>query len=192
MSNEAKEIMTDMYKALAEKDGDKTLWENEWLAVKEHDGWYTYMHQVKSGGKAVAVLGYSEDPLLILGRFEGVPCHNDGINLCSLTGMVDPGEEFVEAAVREFDEESGSKVSASDLEDLGEVRPSKASDTVIHLYAAKIDKQDGKLTGDGDGTRGEAGAFCSFIPVTEAINSKDPLLATMVLRLLEKKKLLSY
>lgn len=191
--NSAKEIMNDMHKALAgSSEGDKTLWENEWLEVREHEDWYTYIHQVKSDGKAVAVLGYSEDPFSPLGRFEVVPCHHDGIALCSLTGMVDKGEKFVEAAVREFKEESGVDVEESELEDLGEVRPSKVSDTVVHLYAVKVSHQDGKMTGEGDGTKAEQGSFCRFISVSEAINSKDPLMSTMTVKLMEKKNMLSY
>lgn len=184
-------IISSTHRSLAKKQ-DKTLWENEWLAVKEHDGWYTYMHQKKCDGKAVAVLGYSESPLSPLGRFERVPCHNDGVSLCALTGMVDGGEDFKTAAAREFEEESGVKVDEKELEDLGEIRPSKASDTVVHLYAVKIPKRDGKLTGKGDGTKGEQGAFCSFVSVNDSINSKDPLLATMVVRLLEKLGGLEY
>ena len=183
------EIIQKYAESLNEMDNkDKTLWENEWLSIKQKDGWYTYMHQEKSDGKAIAVLGYSEDPFMVLGRYENTPCHGDGIALSSLTGMVDPGEDFLDAAVREFGEESGLDANKEDFIELGEVRPSKASDTIIKLYAVKIDYVEGKTSGEGDGTQGEEGAYCKMVSSKEAIDSKDPMLCTAILRLLVKKE----
>lgn len=163
----------------------KTLWENEWIEIREIDGFYTYMHQKKCDGKAVAVLGFSKDGK-VLGRFERVPCHGDGITLCSLTGMVDPGEEFLDAAVRELEEESGISMPPESLISLGEVRPSKASDTVISLWAVEVEYQPGEFTGEGDGTEGEKGAYCKFVTMKEAARCKDPLVPCMILRYISK------
>src|SRR5690606_3338734 len=113
------------------KTEDEVLWQDEWLAVKRKDGWYTYSHSVKSEGKGVAVLGYTEDGL-VLGRFENTPPHNDGVSLSSLTGMVEVGDTPLKTATKELKEESGFEVDESEFVDLGTVRPSKSSDSVIY------------------------------------------------------------
>jgi len=163
---------------------DETLWEDEWIAVKSVDGWYTYTHSVKSEGKGVAVLGYAEKDgqTYYLGRFENTPCHHDGIALASLTGMVEKGDHPQETAIKELKEESGVDADLGDLQDLGITRPSKSSDTTIYLFAVRLDYQDGKLYGEGDGSKGEEGAYCMFIPRGKAVNAKDPGLATMIAR----------
>ena len=55
------------------------------------------------------------------------------------------------------------------------------------IYAVKTDYVEGKTSGEGDGSVGEKDAYCKFISVKDAINSKDPMLCTAILRLLVKK-----
>ena len=168
---------------------DPVLWEDEWLAIKQVDGWYTYSHSIKSDGKGVAVLAYCKEPSLkVLGRYENTPCHGDGVALASLTGMVDHGGEGeLETAVRELEEEAGVVADKENFKDLGTSRPSKSSDTTMYLYAVEVEFKEGKLTGSGDGTKGEDGAYCKFVSLKDAIESKDPILATMVARLLTRE-----
>jgi len=167
---------------------DPVLWEDEWLQVKMKDDWYTYTHSIKSNGGGVAVLAYSKDPLMILGRYENTPPHGDGIALASLTGMMDKEEEdALTTAVRELEEEGGYKEDKGKFLDLGTVRPSKSSDTIIYMFACEVEHKEGKMSGEGDGTQGEADAYCKFISLQEAIDSKDALLATMVARLLTRE-----
>jgi ADP-ribose pyrophosphatase YjhB (NUDIX family) len=163
---------------------DRELYRGEWLSVRRTADDYEYVHQQKMGREAVAVLGYVSSWLL--GRFEICPPHGDRFpTLCALTGGIEPGESPVEAAVRELREESGFDVPMHSIRGLGTpVRPSKASDTVIHLFTVpiKTDQVEGDFFGPGDGTDGEKGAFCRFVHMREALNSKDPLLATMAAR----------
>jgi len=177
-----KEILEDY-----ENKADKTLWKNEWISVKEKDGWYTYTHQEKSGGKAVAVLAYSIDPLMILGRYEKTPCHNDGVSLTALTGMVEKGNSPLETAIRELEEESGIKMDAEDFQSLGFTRPGKSSDTIMYLFAVKIPFEEGEYIGKGDGTKGEEGSYCKFVSIDEAINSKSETISAMILRALRSE-----
>ena len=163
---------------------DRELYHGEWLSVRRTAGDYEYVHQQKMGGEAVAVLGYVSSWLL--GRFEICPAHGERRpTLCALTGGIEPGESPVEAAVRELQEESGFAVPLNSVRELGRpVRPSKASDTVIHLFTAPIKTElvDGDFFGPGDGSEGEEGAFCRFVHLRDALDSKDPLLATMAAR----------
>jgi len=171
---------------------DEILFANEWLSVRETPGGYTYVHQEKSNGAGVAVLAYRWDAkhtpkgwrggnLEIVGRFEECPPHRDGLALTSLTGMLEEGEDPLNTAVRELWEEAGIQVSPGDMKPLGTVKPSKASDTVMHLFS--VDVGEALLgKGVGDGTRGEANAYCRWVSRQAAIDSKDALLSVMILR----------
>lgn len=163
-------------------DADKTLYKGDWLTVKQTPGGYDYMHQEKSNGGAVAVLPYKLRPARIVGRYEECPPHRDGLALCAITGMMDhPGEDPATTAARELEEEAGIIAGSSELKYLGAVRTSKASDTTMHLFSINIGDRDiGKPAGDG--TRGEANAYCKWINVDEALKCKDPLVAAMMAR----------
>ena len=176
--------------SLLHESKDRCLFKNDHIEVLEKDGWYTYTRH-NNGNGAVAVLGFVKKPqLLILGRFEETIPHDDGITLASLTGGVEEGEEFEAAATREFKEESGFDVDKEDLVKLGAIRPSKSSDQAVQLFAVELIDADPEKThrGGGDGTRGEKNAFCRFVSAEDAINSKDPILITMVARLLSVQK----
>jgi 8-oxo-dGTP pyrophosphatase MutT (NUDIX family) len=163
---------------------DEVLFQSDWLAIKTTPGGYEYMSQMKSD-EGVAVLAFRRNPLQFVGRYEEIPPHRDGIALCSLTGMVDAGEHPTQTAVRELFEEAGIQVGYDEMMGLGSVRPSKASDYVIHIFAVDIGDRDiGR--GPGDGTQSEKDAYCQWIDYDEAIESKDPTLATSVARLEER------
>ena len=170
--------------SLLHESKDRRLFKNNYIEVLEKDGWYTYTRH-NNGNGAVAILGFVREPFLVLGRFERTIPHDDGITLSSLTGGVEESEEFKTAAVREFKEESGFDADKEDLIQLGAIRPSKSSDQTVQLFAIELVGMDADKTykGEGDGTRGEKDAFCKFVSVEDAINSKDPILITMVTRL---------
>jgi len=175
----------DTAKRLANAVGntDPTLWQDEWIAVKKRDGWYTYTHQLKCNGQGVAVMGYRQGPagLELVGRYENCPPHDDGITLCSLTGMVEGEDNVLQTAKRELWEEAGIDAPEGDFQYVGAARPSKASDTAIHLFLINVAGRDiGKATGDG--TKGEEGAYCRWISFQDAVMSKDPILATLAAR----------
>lgn len=157
---------------------DKTLWSNKWMAVKETDDDYTYIQD--QSGKFVAVLGIAGNK--IVGRFEEVPPHKDGIKLVSLTGGIEDGEKPADAVLRELKEESGISVKKDKLIDLGTIRPSKGTNSTGYLYAVEVKEKKGKFSGKGDGTEHEKKAYCKFVPLKEALNSKDSILITMVAR----------
>ena len=84
-------------------------------------------------------------------------------------------------AITELREEAGYYADESELESLGEVRPSKSADTVTYLYAFDANgKAQYKVIGDG--SEYERGAYCKWVSKEQAIWSKDPLMALMIAR----------
>lgn len=176
-------------KKISKRQNIKDLWKGKYLSVKLLDDWYEYLHN--GNGKFVVVLGYKrigKDAWKYLGRYENCPPHNDGISLCALTGGIDDDNEKPEkAALRELQEESGidSKKYKLELENLGTVRPSKASDSIAHLFAVDLQNVPDKdmYVGKGDGTKGEQGSYCKWVDSQTVKNSKDPLLITCFAKL---------
>jgi len=167
---------------------DKILWKGKYISIKLLDDWYEYLHD--GTGKLVVVLGYrrvGKDAWEYFGRYENCPPHKDDIALCALTGGVEKDEDPKEAALRELKEESGIVYDSYDskIKDLGTLRPSKASDSTAYLFAIDLGKvpEKERYTGEGDGTKGEEGAYCKWVSRKEAINSKDPLLISAIARL---------
>lgn len=174
----------------------ETLFENKWVTVLEKEteknGNYTYTHKPWCNGVAVAILPYKQksvDDISILGRFEICPAHSDDTELCSITGGFDNKEIFTiyECVLNELMEEGGYKAEVEHLINLGTVRPSKSSDTLMYLFAINID-QEGieECEATTDGTVGEIGAYCKWVDIEDAIECKDPLVSTMIIRMLTK------
>jgi len=165
----------------------KKLCGDEWLSLMKMKCGYTYMHEERCDGKIVAIFVYTKkDGYIdkILGRYEETPPHDDGIALASITGGVEKGQETIDTALMELKEEAGITAEEKDLVYLGDVKPSKAADTVISLYAIDMTgKEDTMEDPKGDGSEGEKEAYVEWIDVLEMINAKDPLLHTMFLRL---------
>jgi hypothetical protein len=64
---------------------------------------------------------------------------------------------------------------------LGTVRPSKSTDTIVHLFGVDVaGKKQSKP--EGDGSDGEKDAYVEWISVEDGIKCKDPLVATMIAR----------
>ncbi len=169
---------------------DKVLYNNEWLQLKETSEGYIYSHESRCNGHIVAMLVIDpsrREP--ILGRYERTPAHYPGaaewkdvpLELASITGGVDKGMTPREAAVMETKEEAGYKVTDDDLIDLGTVKPSKSADTIVHLYAVEV-KDQSRGDAEGDGSKGEQDAYCDWVSVDSALQSKDPLLSALVTR----------
>lgn len=173
----------------------KTLFENKWVSIKEkvfdrdgHEGRYVYTSKPWCNSTAVAILPYraKHGEMSILGRFEICPAHSNEIELCSITGGYDNSNKFSleQCILNELLEEGGYIGREEDLEYLGFVRPSKSSDTTMHLYAIDLDKCERGIA-TTDGTIGEIGAYCQLVSVEEGIMCKDPLISTMILRLIK-------
>lgn len=174
--------MKDDWMSISARD-DKVLYKGPWLSIRQTPDGYEYMHQEKSNGGAVAVLAYRLRPTQIVGRFEECPPHRDGLALCALTGMMDhPGEHPATTAARELQEEAGIMVNPEELKALGTIRPSKASDTLMHLFSVNIGENRDIGKSIGDGTRGEENAYCKWVTVDEALRCKDPMVATLLAR----------
>lgn len=167
----------------------KELYKNEWLSLKETDDGYVYSHEEKCNGQIVAILVFLENEIeeieQILGRFEIVPCHNDGCTLVSITGGVENGE-IKKTAILELEEEAGILAKEDDLISLGTVRPSKSTDSIVYLFGVNGDNKI-SVTPRGDGSEGEKHAYCKWITPVMVAKSKDPLLSTMLLRYLLRK-----
>jgi 8-oxo-dGTP pyrophosphatase MutT (NUDIX family) len=170
---------------ISKRAGEQTVYQGKYISVKLLDGWYEFLRD--GTGKFVAVLGYrriGKDAWEYLGRYENCPPHKDGIALCSLTGGMEEDEEPTQSALRELKEESGITTD-EELESLGTVRSSKASDSTGYLFAVDLSEvpDQPKYTGKGDGTKGEEGSYCKWVSREEAINAKDTILITMIARL---------
>lgn len=165
----------------------KTLYNNEWLSLKEIDG-YVYSHEKRCDGKVVAILvvDSKDHKGEVLGRFEKVPAHFDEVSACSITGGYEHGDKPVDTAIRELLEEAGYEATRDEMISLGTVRPTKSCDTITHLFA--VDVAGKKQTKpEGDGSDGEKDAYVEWISVKDGVACKDPLVSTMIIRYNYKK-----
>ncbi len=162
---------------------DITLFANDFIAVKEHDG-YTYAHLTRTAGRLVALLPFrgSGDAQTYLARVEVCPAHSDDPGVYSITGGVRPNETPLEAAARELTEESGYQAAAAEFTVLGEVRPTKQADTTVTLLAVDVtDKVQAAIVGDG--TRWEQDAGVKWVTYADGLGIIDPLFITLMARL---------
>jgi len=184
---------------MLDKKRDELLYDNNWLQLIKRDDWYVFAHSKAGNGQGVMVLIYDLDDRKnpkLLGRYERTVCHLDGshppgkddLNLTSITGMFDKeGKTLKEVALEEVLEEAGMVANLDELEELGFVYPSKASDAKLHLYALN---GSGKAIGEikGDGTRGEQDAFVEWMDAPYVVdNANCPMIGMTYARLLNKK-----
>lgn len=162
---------------------DKVLFENPFIAVIDRDG-YSFLHLTRANGQLVAVLPYQDTALgrRYLARVEICPAHSPNMEPCSVTGGAETGVAITDTASRELREETGYTLPPERLRSLGTVRPSKQSDTLVHLFAADVGGLTaGEITGDG--SRFEQGAGTQWVTYAEGLRNKDPLFITMLARL---------
>jgi len=170
-----------------EKPPFETICEGEWVAIRTvelaKDYIYEYSHDLKCNGRAVAVLVYRNDQTTpIMGSFEVIPCHFDGKQLVTVTGMIDGGDDPFETAVKEVHEECGYKIEKNELFYLGIVMPLKSSDKIIHLFSVDVTNKE-RYERSGDGTPGEEMSHCDWVEIQDCLLSKDPLFAVMISRM---------
>ena len=125
----------------------KTLFGNNFIALHQLSdpengvAAYTYLHEIRSNGHIVAILPYRDtgDDLEFLLRYELVPPWSTSRNHWTMiTGGVDPGKTVSECALMELREEAGYLVEDADLISLGEIRSSKGTDTIYHLFGVDL------------------------------------------------------
>jgi hypothetical protein len=161
---------------------DEILYSGPWLEVIRRDGWYDFARYKTSNG-GVYILAFRQNPdKPILGRFEVCPAHLDTKPvLTTVTGGVNENIRPLDVAVQEMYEEAGYRVTKNQFMDLGKVYLAKGADFVGHLYA--IDVTDLPRTeAPGDGTKGEEGAYCDWVSVSDALSCKDPVMSCLLLR----------
>lgn len=168
---------------------DRVLFANQFLAVIDRDG-YTFAREVRCDGHIVSLLPYreTESGRQFLARREACPAHaalDQQPELCSITGGVDSGDTPVDTARRELLEEAGYSLDASEFVALGTVKPSKAMDTVAHLFAVDV---SGRLAAAaaGDGSKWEVGASVEWVSEEQGLEIGDPLFVTTLARLKRK------
>jgi 8-oxo-dGTP pyrophosphatase MutT (NUDIX family) len=164
------------------------LFQGEWLEIHRTDGGYEYMRQRKGQGCAVLPYRLRGDVHEVVCRYEVVPPHGPDVEMVSLTGMIDRGEQPHAAALRELYEEAGIRVLLDELRPLGAVRPSKASDSTVHLFGVPNPRHDvptgQRFEGPGDGSDGERGSYCMWRPAAHVLTAtSDSLLCTMIARM---------
>lgn len=176
--------------------------ESKWVQVRRKiypDGRrYDFAHHPWCFGLGVAVVPYRTklipdfagtgspaSGMEYLARFEIHAAHDDNkYEMGAITGGYDkPTETFAQCAAREIYEEAGYAVHADQLRYLGHAHPSKASDTVMHLYAVDLTDYTGEVVEPiGDGTAYEVGGYSKWVSLDDALRSVDPLFVTAIAR----------
>jgi 8-oxo-dGTP pyrophosphatase MutT (NUDIX family) len=161
---------------------DQTLFRNQHLAVIDRDG-YTFVHEVRCDGVIVSLLPFQQKDgeLQFLARREICPAHGPDPERCSITGGLEPNKSVEETACLELFEEAGYHATVNELINLGQVRPSKSADTVVHLFAVDVTGTT-SATPPGDGSRFEAGASVEWVDYQQGLTIADPLFVTTMAR----------
>ena len=171
---------------------DRTLFCNQYLAVIDREG-YTFTREVRCGGVIVAVVPFrtTDTSMEFLARLEVCPAHGPEQERCSITGGLEPRQTVTACARQELYEEAGYLVEEHELIHLGQVRPSKSADTLVHLFAVDVTTKSQHIA-PGDGSRLEANAAVEWINYDHSLHLGDPLFITAVARLRWYKKYRHY
>lgn len=172
----------------------EVLCENEWVSLRKltdvdnHIHGYVYSHETRCKGKIIAILPFrfigdgDARKLEVLLRREVTPCWDRLRQITSsITGGFENSETYT--AIHELWEEAGYKIAEADLIPLGYSFASKSSDTKYTLYS--VDLSDVEKTGgaEGDGSELEKLAECYWADEDTIINTWDPQVSVMFLRL---------
>jgi 8-oxo-dGTP pyrophosphatase MutT (NUDIX family) len=161
---------------------DKTLFRNQHLAVIDRNG-YTFVREVRCDGVIVSLLPFQQKDgeLQFLARLEVCPAHGPDPELCSITGGLEPGRSVEETACQELFEEAGYRATVNELINLGQVRPSKSADTLVHLFAVDVTGK-AQTSPPGDRSRFEANASVEWVDYQQGLAIADPLFVTAMAR----------
>jgi 8-oxo-dGTP pyrophosphatase MutT (NUDIX family) len=163
---------------------DEVLYQNHYFSVHQRDG-YVFIHEVRCNGVIVALLPFRTSPntkIEYLARLEHCPAHGPEMERCSITGGLEPGKSVQETACLELWQEAGYQVDPEELISLGEARPTKSADTVVHLFAVDVTHK-AQSPPPGDGSRYEAMASVEWVDYQEGLRINDPLFVTALARL---------
>ena len=148
-----------------ERDQDKVLYENEWVTVKETNDDFVYTEG--TDGVAIVPVKKDKDGVKILLRKEFTQLHEDNFLTTIITGRKDEGEDYIETAIRELEEEAGiSGISSEQCIDMGDLLLGK--DRTIPDRVFIIDVSNGKFgEAEGDGTIYEENSHNFWIDIDE-------------------------
>lgn len=166
---------------------DRILFSNEFLAIIERNG-YFFFHETRCNGSIVALLPFRitvHENFEFLARLEVCPAHGQEAELCSITGGLEEDSTIEHTAQSELWEEAGYQVSIDDLINLGQVHPSKSSDTVAHLFAIDVTTKV-QSTAPGDQSRFEQNSTVQWVDYNQGISIQDPLFVTALIRLSDR------
>jgi 8-oxo-dGTP pyrophosphatase MutT (NUDIX family) len=165
-----------LHRGIVVSSSDKLLYGDEWLELRQIDGWYTYARN--KAGDGVLVLGLrpkskqQDRTWEFLARMEQTPPHGSGHRLTSLTGTIESGLSPEETALKELREESGYEIQADCLTPLGWIFLWKGTDYKLHLFAANLEGKPQHPI-EGDGSEGEKDATVRWIQKEEAARIQD-------------------
>lgn len=116
------------------KKDNKKLYGNEWLSLRVKDGWFTYVHEEKSDGRGVAIIGFKKDEnddYRFTAHMEPHVTNLKTLRMASITGQMDKENEEAKAtAIREMEEEAGIKITEDELVN--------CSDPLIHSLFCRL------------------------------------------------------
>lgn len=168
---------------------DKVLFQNQFLAVIERDG-YFFSRETRCDGIIVAILPFrieGDGKISFLARFEICPAHGEDPELCSITGGLIADQSVVGTAQEELWEEAGYRPEVDEFISLGQVKPSKSADTVAHLFAVNVSAKP-QSTPMGDSSKFEVNASIRWVDYKQGIKIEDPLFVTSLARLADLRR----
>lgn len=172
---------------------DVDLHNNPWLSLriirsKSTGLKYVYSHEARCQGRIVALLPYRKPEdgkrLEFLMREEMTPCWSTRNKILStITGGVEAGQTYQQAAIAELLEETGYTVIERELINLEMSYASKSADTVYGLFSVDLTgKEPGEATGDGTPLDTDA----TTVWKTDPYLSHDPQASVMWARLMQR------
>lgn len=162
-----------------------TIFKNEWVELRSIEGdnyKYIYSHEKRCNGKIVGILPfrYGEEGVEYMLRNEFTPAWsvNDNI-ISSITGGVE-NDDVINTAIHEIKEEAGYILTERDIIPLGQIRTSKSSDTIYHLFSFNATGMV-EYPQNGDGSELEKLAYSFW--TKDISRSEDALVYTMYYKL---------
>lgn len=168
------------------------LFENPFLQIRNTPDGYTYAHEIRCEGQIGVLLPYrykmDMSEVEYLARREVCPAHSREAELYSITGGKEPDLTLEATACRELLEEGGFTITEDELIPLGIVKPSKAMDTQVSLFAVDVTGKE-QTVPQGDGSYFEQGSSVEWVGYTEGVSIEDPLFVTALTRLHTRQEL---
>lgn len=155
-------------------DKHKVVYGNNWVKVKESEDKFFYLE--RKGKNSIAILLYN-DKGEVLVRFQPMcAVEKDGPSTnrlapCPITGSIDDGEDYLETAIREAEEEAGYKVRDY-IESTGDYIVSTQCNEICYTYIANVSS----LTFDepkGDGGYHESISYNKWVNIYEVFELEN-------------------